>query len=135
MIQRGVFNEEQTRFYIAELLLAIEEIHRFDVIYRDLKPENILLASDGHIKLADFGLAKEGVNDQGKTKSFCGSPAYLSPEMLSQKGTGKASDIYGIGTVFYELLIGEPPYYSDDIPTMYKQIKEGTLKFPGKISD
>jgi serum/glucocorticoid-regulated kinase 2 len=135
LIQRGVFNEEQTRFYIAELLLAIEEIHRFDVIYRDLKPENILLASDGHIKLADFGLAKEGVNDQGKTKSFCGSPAYLSPEMLSQKGTGKASDIYGIGTVFYELLIGEPPYYSDDIPTMYKQIKEGTLKFPGKISD
>lgn len=105
------------------------------MIYRDLKPENILLAADGHIKLADFGLAKEGVNDQGKTKSFCGSPAYLSPEMLSQKGTGKASDIYGIGTVFYELLIGEPPYYSDDIPTMYKQIKEGTLKFPGKISD
>jgi serum/glucocorticoid-regulated kinase 2 len=67
------------------------------VVYRDLKPENILLDKEGHIKLADFGLSKEGVADGDKTKSFCGSPAYLSPEMLSQKGAGKVSDIYGIG--------------------------------------
>jgi serum/glucocorticoid-regulated kinase 2 len=66
-------------------------------VYRDLKPENILLHESGHIKLADFGLSKEGVGDTDKTKSFCGSPAYLSPEMLGQKGAGKMSDIYGIG--------------------------------------
>lgn len=69
-----------------------------------------------------------------KTRSFCGSPAYLSPEMLSQKGVGKQSDIYGIGTVMFELLIGEPPYYSDDVPTLYRNIKEGKLKFPKNIS-
>jgi serine/threonine protein kinase len=58
-------------------------LHSQNVVYRDLKPENILLYHDGHIKLADFGLAKDGVKDEEKTKSFCGSPAYLSPEMLA----------------------------------------------------
>ncbi len=59
--------------------------------------------------------------------SFCGSPAYLSPEMLQNKGVGKAADVYGIGTVFYELLMGMSPYYDDDIPTMYKNIKKSKL--------
>ena len=100
-----VFNEDEARFYIAELLLAIEHLHEKKIIYRDLKPENVLLDGTGHLKLADFGLSKQVGNDD-KTKSFCGSPAYLSPEMLSQKGVGKESDLYGIGTVLYEFLIG-----------------------------
>ena len=87
-----------------------------------MKPENILISEKGHIKLADFGLSKEGVGDKDTTTSFCGSPAYISPEMLSKTGTGKASDIYGIGTVLFEMLNGEPPFYNDDIPTMYKNI-------------
>jgi serum/glucocorticoid-regulated kinase 2 len=103
-------------FYIAELILAIDYLHKMDVIYRDLKPENILLSNDGHIKLADFGLSKEGIRDGSRTTSFCGSPAYLSPEMLKNKGVTKGADIYGIGAVMYELLVGIPPYYSDDIP-------------------
>jgi serum/glucocorticoid-regulated kinase 2 len=80
-----------------------------------MKPENILLDTKGHVKLADFGLSKEGVADADKAKSFCGSPAYLSPDMLSQKGAGKPSDIYGIGCVMYEMMTGESPYYNDDI--------------------
>ena len=100
-----MFNEDEARFYIAELLLAIEHLHEKKIIYRDLKPENVLLDGTGHLKLADFGLSKQVGNDD-KTKSFCGSPAYLSPEMLSQKGVGKESDLYGIGAVLYEFLIG-----------------------------
>ena len=81
--QTEIFEEEESRFFIAEILLAIEYIHSLDVIYRDLKPENILICDDGHIKLADFGLAKEGMTKpNSKAKSFCGSPAYLPPEML-----------------------------------------------------
>jgi len=105
---------------MAELILAIEHIHSRDVVYRDLKPENILIGADGHIKLADFGLSKEGVVEEDAAKSFCGSPAYLSPEMLKNKGVGKPADIYGIGTVLHELLIGNSPYYNDDIPKMYQ---------------
>ena len=72
----------------------MEYIHQLNIIYRDLKPENILIDNDGHVKLADFGLAKENVADNKTAKSFCGSPAYLAPEMLLNKGVGKSSDIY-----------------------------------------
>ena len=134
LLKKGRLSEDVCRFYISELLLAIDYLHKLNVVYRDLKPENILIAHDGHIKLADFGLAKDNVSDTDKAKSFCGSHAYLSPEVLSHKGASKASDIYGIGTVLFELLTGEPPYYSDDIPTLYKNIKEGNLNFPNYIS-
>ncbi|CAD8176434.1 unnamed protein product [Paramecium pentaurelia] len=131
---QGKFSEEAARFYAAEILLAIEYLHTKDIIYRDMKPENILLDIQGHVKLADFGLSKEGVSDQDKAKSFCGSPAYLSPDILSQKGAGKPSDIYGIGCVMYEMMTGESPYYNDDIQQMYKNIQSGTLKWPKKMS-
>lgn len=135
LLKMGRFSEEIARFYISELLLAIDYLHKLNVVYRDLKPENVLVAEDGHIKLADFGLAKDNIADNDKAKSFCGSHAYLSPEVLTHKGASKASDIYGIGAVLYEFLTGEPPYYSDDIPTLYKNIKEGNLKFPNYISE
>lgn len=80
--KRQIFDELEAKFYIAETLLAIEYVHSLNVVYRDLKPENILIDYDGHIKLADFGLAKEGINDKMFARSFCGSPAYLAPEML-----------------------------------------------------
>ncbi|CAD8094423.1 unnamed protein product [Paramecium sonneborni] len=131
---QGKFNEESAKIYAAEILLAIEYLHTKDIIYRDMKPENILLDIQGHVKLADFGLSKEGVADQDKAKSFCGSPAYLSPDILSQKGAGKPSDIYGIGCVMFEMMTGESPYYHDDIQQMYKNIQSGTLKWPKKMS-
>jgi serine/threonine protein kinase len=83
--------------------------------------------------LADFGLSKDNVED--KSKSFCGSPAYLSPEMLNQKGVGKESDLYGIGCVLYECLVGEPPYYSDDLPSLFENIRQGKLKYPKHVSE
>lgn len=99
-------------------------------MYRDLKPENILIGQDGYIRLTDFNLSKENTFSM----SFCGSPAYLSPEMLEKKGVGFEADIYGIGCVLYEMLVGEPPYFDENIEVLYENIKSGKLKFPAGIS-
>ena len=132
--KRQIFEETEAKFFIAEVLLAIEYMHSLNIIYRDLKPENILIDKDGHIKLADFGLAKEGVNEKNAAKSFCGSPAYLAPEMLTNKGVGRQSDIYQIGAVLYELLVGFPPYYTENIKKLYENIKSAKLQIPSYIS-
>lgn len=97
---RGMFTEEEARFYIAELVLAIESLHEKDIIYRDLKPDNILIDNEGHIKLADFGLARDGVKKMSIAKSICGSPAYLAPEVVQGLGACKGTDMYGIGNRF-----------------------------------
>mmetsp|Transcript_13764 Transcript_13764/g.2018 ORF Transcript_13764/g.2018 Transcript_13764/m.2018 type:complete len:96 (-) Transcript_13764:315-602(-) len=89
-------------------------MHQNDIIHRDLKPENILLTKEGNIKLADFGLCKTNVKDGEVGRTYCGSPAYVSPEMLTLKGAGKEADIYGIGTILFEILTGEPPYYNEE---------------------
>ena len=134
-IQLNLFEEDEAKFYIAELILAIEYLHQHDIIYRDLKPENILIDADGHVKLADFGLAKENVLSNVPNKTFCGSPQYLSPEMLSKEGTTKSSDIYGIGAILFELISGAPPFFSQDENLMYKNISENRLMFPEFFSD
>ena len=134
-LQLNLFEEEEAKFYISELILAIEYLHNMNVIYRDLKPENILIGSDNHIKLADFGLAKENIKDNTLTNSFCGSPAYLSPEMVNKKGASKASDIYGIGAVLFELISGTPPFYANDINTLYQNIIGNKLIFHDYFSD
>ena len=109
------FSEEKAKFYIIEILLAIEALHERDIIFRDLKPDNVVLDEQGHALLTDFGLSKEGVMYQnGGAKSFCGSYAYLAPEMIKKAGHGKAVDWYLLGVVFYEMLTGMPPYYADE---------------------
>ena len=128
-----MFEENEARFFIAEVLLAIEYIHSLNVVYRDLKPENVLVGSDGHIKLADFGLAKEDIGNS-MAKSFCGSPAYLPPEMVAQKGVGKPADIYQMGAVLYEMLVGTPPFFTDNLQKLYKNIQKETLSIPNVIS-
>jgi serine/threonine protein kinase len=131
--ERTRFAESAGKFYIAETILAIEYLHSLDIVYRDLKPENILLDRAGHIRLADFGLAKENVNPLNPAMSFCGSPAYLAPEMLSKSGSEKSADVYGIGAILYELLTGLPPFYSDNIKELFRNIKNGMLQFPKTV--
>ena len=133
-IQINMFEEEEAKFYIAELILAIEYLHNHNILYRDLKPENILISSDGHIKLVDFGLARENVKDN-VIKSFCGSPNYLSPEMIKKQGASKATDIYGIGAVLYELVSGTTPFYGNDLRTLYNNIIKKKLLFPEFFSE
>ena len=132
-IQIRIFEEEEAKFYISELILAIDYLHSHNILYRDLKPENILIDSEGHLKLSDFGLAKENV--EGTTKAFCGSPSYLSPEMIQKKESSKASDIYGIGAVLYEMISGTTPFYGDDLKTLYTNITRKKLMFPEYFSD
>ena len=88
------FSEDRARMYMAEILLAIEDLHKRDIIFRDLKPDNVVFDEDGHAMLTDFGLSKEGVMNNSGAKSFCGSPAYLAPEMLKRSGHGKSVDWY-----------------------------------------
>jgi serum/glucocorticoid-regulated kinase 2 len=133
--KKQIFDEEEAKFFIAEIICAIEYVHSLDVIYRDLKPENILIADDGHCRLADFGLAKENIGEKDFARSFCGSPAYLPPEMLhSSKGVSKSADIYQIGAVLYEFLVGFPPYYTENIKELYQSIRSARLQVPKYIS-
>ena len=111
------FPEEDVRLYTAEIVIALEYIHSMGIIYRDLKPDNIMLGSDGHVLLVDFGLSKKTENNFAK--SSCGSPAYLSPEMLEKHGVGPESDYFTLGVVIYEFLFGEPPFFCDNIVRLY----------------
>eukprot|EP00753_Platysulcus_tardus_P003418 PLAT12454.1.p1 GENE.PLAT12454.1~~PLAT12454.1.p1 ORF type:complete len:511 (-),score=280.29 PLAT12454.1:68-1600(-) len=131
------FSEDRARLYAAEILLALEKLHSLDCIYRDLKPENCLLNADGHVKLTDFGLSKEGVSGVGAedgTKTFCGTPEYLAPEILRQTGHGKAVDWWSLGTLLYEMLCGLPPFYDGNVQRMYQKILKAELQFPSHVS-
>lgn len=128
--QSGKFDMDRSRFYIAELLTALESLHELNVIYRDLKPENILLDYQGHIALCDFGLCKLNMANDDKTNTFCGTPEYLAPELLLNQGYTRSVDWWTLGTLLYEMLTGLPPFYDDDVPTMYKKILQNPLKFP-----
>lgn len=114
LARQGRFKEEHAKFYIREMILALEDLHSRDIIYRDLKPDNIVLDKDGHAMLTDFGLSKRNVRDEDSTKSFCGSIAYLAPEMIDKKGHGKCLDWYQLGVLFFEMLVGIPPFFSND---------------------
>lgn len=129
------FPESVALFYVAEVVLALEALHSHSIVYRDLKPENILLDSEGHIRLADFGLAKQGVSDPFTgAYSFCGTPEYLSPEVLNRRGHGVAVDWWNLGMVVFELLTGLPPWYTTDRKQLYHSIRHAPLHFPNLVS-
>ena len=117
------------KLFFAELVLAFEHIHKHHVVYRDLKPENILLDPYGHIKVCDFNLAKGGISKQKRATSFCGSPMYLSPEMLEPEGVDQRADIYGIGLILYELVTDKPAFMAQNLDELYNKIKNNRIDF------
>jgi len=127
------FSVDRARFYTAELVLAIGHLHSKDIIYRDLKPENVVLDSKGHVCLTDFGLAKKDITSSNQTHTFCGTPEYLAPEIIKGKGHGKPVDWWSLGILLYEMLVGLPPFYSENMNEMYELILKAPLKFPSFV--
>mmetsp|Transcript_13877 Transcript_13877/g.21591 ORF Transcript_13877/g.21591 Transcript_13877/m.21591 type:complete len:470 (-) Transcript_13877:58-1467(-) len=128
------FDEERTRFYCAQICCGLEYLHENGVLYRDLKPENLLLTGEGHICMTDFGIAKEGLNNEDdRTGTFCGTPEYLAPEVLEGRGYGKGVDWWSFGTLMFEMLTGLPPFYSQDVQKMYSKIMSAKVKYPDTI--
>lgn len=123
------FTEWKAWLYLSEILSAIEELHSKGILFRDLKPDNVVLDEEGHAVLTDFGLSKENPEDQN-AESFCGSYAYLAPEMIKWEGHGKSVDWYLLGVFLYEMLFGIPPYYDNDRDTLFQNILSQDLHFP-----
>jgi len=128
------FPEDVARIYVAEIALALGHLHSLSVIYRDLKPENILLDDNGHVCLTDFGLSKD-VEPTDKAHTFCGTPEYLAPEIVTGAGHDKAVDWWSLGILLYELTVGIPPFYSQNVNEMYNKIQHGVLRFPPFLSE
>ncbi|CAB3223300.1 unnamed protein product [Arctia plantaginis] len=128
------FSEERTRFYGAEIVSALGYLHANGIIYRDLKLENLLLDKDGHIKIADFGLCKVNITYGRTTKTFCGTPEYLAPEVLEDTDYGPAVDWWGVGVVMYEMACGRLPFYNRDHEVLFSLILSEEVRFPRALS-
>lgn len=133
--KQGGFSEEIIKFYIAELILAVEYLHRNGIIYRDLKPENVLIGEDGHIKLTDFGNSKTDIDDINSTAyTMCGTTKYLAPEIIKSQGYNKAVDYWSLGVLSYEMITGISPFDSDNKEVVYKKILSKELNLKGLLS-
>ncbi|CCF56996.1 hypothetical protein KAFR_0B06980 [Kazachstania africana CBS 2517] len=130
--KEGRFAEYRAKFYIAELVLALEYLHDNDIVYRDLKPENILLDANGNIALCDFGLSKADLKD--RTNTFCGTTEYLAPELLlDETGYTKMVDFWSLGVLIFEMCCGWSPFFAEDNQRMYQKIAFGKVKFPRDV--
>lgn len=132
--REGRFPEDRAKFYIAELVMALEHLHDNGIVYRDLKPENILLDANGHIALCDFGLSKANLTGNGTTNTFCGTTEYLAPEvLLDESGYTKMVDFWSLGVLIFEMCCGWSPFYADNTQQMYKNIAFGKVRFPKEV--
>jgi len=126
------FKEDKARFYAASMGLALEYLHNHGIVYRDIKPENILIGEDGYLKLIDFGMAKM-LKGNEKATSFCGTPEYLAPEIITGEGHNRAADWWSYGILIFEMLCGIPPFYCENTERMYDLITNAELRFPKRI--
>ncbi|VDD80793.1 unnamed protein product [Mesocestoides corti] len=127
------FDEARARFYAAEVVLALMFLHRHFIVYRDLKLDNILLDAEGHCKLADFGMCKEGMFPGRTTSTFCGTPDYIAPEILAEQDYGFSVDWWALGVLMYEMLAGAPPFEGDTEQDLFNSISYGDVKYPSSL--
>lgn len=132
--REGIFLEESACFYLSEIILALEHLHIQGIIYRDLKPENVLLDAQGHVKLTDFGLCKEHIQEGIVTHTFCGTIEYMAPEILTRSGHGKAVDWWSLGALLYDMLTGNPPFTADNRKKTIEIILKGKLNLPPYVT-
>ncbi|VVT57108.1 uncharacterized protein SAPINGB_P005538 [Magnusiomyces paraingens] len=125
------FPNPVAKFYAAEVTLALEYLHSHNIIYRDLKPENILLDKNGHIKITDFGFAKEVAD---VTWTLCGTPDYIAPEVVTTKAYNKSVDWWSLGILIYEMLTGYTPFYDHTPMKTYEKILVGRVEYPSFLN-
>ncbi|KAL7078317.1 hypothetical protein ACQ4LE_001925 [Meloidogyne hapla] len=133
-IHDDIFTEERACFYAACVLLGLEFLHTNKIVYRDLKLDNLILDREGYVKLADFGLCKEGMGPNDRTSTFCGTPEFLAPEVLTENSYTRAIDWWGLGVLIFEMLVGEPPFSGADEEEIFDSIVNDEVHYPQFLS-
>ncbi|XP_078686033.1 serine/threonine-protein kinase N2-like isoform X7 [Branchiostoma floridae x Branchiostoma belcheri] len=133
-IHSDVFSEPRTVFYAACVVLGLQFLHEHNIVYRDLKLDNLLLDSEGFLKIADFGLCKEGMAYGDRTSTFCGTPEFLAPEVLTETSYTRAVDWWGLGVLIFEMLVGESPFPGDDEEEVFDSIVNDDVRYPRFLS-
>uniref|UniRef100_H3C9L4 protein kinase C n=1 Tax=Tetraodon nigroviridis TaxID=99883 RepID=H3C9L4_TETNG len=134
-IHTDVFTEPRAMFYSACVVLGLQFLHDHKIVYRDLKLDNLLLDTDGYVKIADFGLCKEGMGFGDRTSTFCGTPEFLAPEVLTDTSYTRAVDWWGLGVLIYEMLVGESPFPGDDEEEVFDSIVNDEVRYPRFLSN
>uniref|UniRef100_A0A674MFL7 protein kinase C n=1 Tax=Takifugu rubripes TaxID=31033 RepID=A0A674MFL7_TAKRU len=134
-IHTDVFTEPRAVFYSACVVLGLQFLHDHKIVYRDLKLDNLLLDTDGYVKIADFGLCKEGMGFGDRTSTFCGTPEFLAPEVLTDTSYTRAVDWWGLGVLIYEMLVGESPFPGDDEEEVFDSIVNDEVRYPRFLSN
>ncbi|EGF80693.1 hypothetical protein BATDEDRAFT_19449 [Batrachochytrium dendrobatidis JAM81] len=133
-IQQQHFSEKRARFYACEVLMALEYLHQNNIVYRDLKLDNILLTPAGHIKIADYGLCKENMPQGVTTGTFCGTPEFMAPEILSEKPYTRAVDWWAFGVLIYEMMLGQSPFKGEDEEEIFEAIMHSEINYPSHLA-
>ncbi|XP_067829314.1 serine/threonine-protein kinase N2 [Heptranchias perlo] len=133
-IHADVFSETRAVFYSACVVLGLQFLHDNKIVYRDLKLDNLLLDTEGYVKIADFGLCKEDMGYGERTSTFCGTPEFLAPEVLTDTSYTRAVDWWGLGVLIYEMLVGESPFPGDDEEEVFDSIVNDEVRYPRFLS-
>ncbi|XP_030629130.1 serine/threonine-protein kinase N2 isoform X2 [Chanos chanos] len=133
-IHADVFSEPRASFYAACVVLGLQFLHEHKIVYRDLKLDNLLLDTEGYVKIADFGLCKEGMGFRDRTSTFCGTPEFLAPEVLTETSYTRAVDWWGLGVLIFEMLVGESPFPGDDEEEVFDSIVNDEVRYPRFLS-